>query len=319
MSEQGWRTDPNDPRKLRFWDGTGWTDFTKPNPDGGSNQQQPQFGQSPAPASARLPGQSRSASSNAHDPYAAGQQPGYLQRDVDRPGIAGQVHRFDESIAQGYGDQSFGGQVTGPAGSRMAEAGRNVFTEPTLVVSQKRKIIELTNEYAIYASDGSTIGSVVEVGQSGLRKAFRLVSDLGQFLTHRLEVRDNQQRVLLQLTRPAKVMKSSVIVQDPQGREIGRLVQRNMFGKIRFGMEANGQEVGSLNAENWRAWNFSMLDAHGTEIARVTKTWEGLLTTMFTTADNYVVNIHFDLPEPLKSLCIAAAMTIDTALKQDAR
>lgn len=398
MTEQGWQPDPNDPRKLRFRDGNGWTDFTKPNPDAAAaspaqSQSQPQFGQGTPPSQVRLPGRSTppapssapSSSSQApasppaaqsntghdpyaqqqasdpyaqqaandpysgqayrggapaqnwgappqapHDPYATqqhpqqqspqGGQPGYLQQNPQpQGGFAGQVHQFNESIAQGYGDQSFGGQMTGPAGHSQAQPGRNVFTEKTLIVSQKRKIIEVTNEYTIYAADGSTLGVVAEVGQSSMRKVLRVMTNYDQFLTHRLEVRDNAGQVLLQLTRPAKVMKSSVIVQNAQGHELGRLVQRNVFGKIRFGIEANGQEIGSLNAENWRAWNFAMLDAQGTEIARVTKTWEGLMTAMFTTADNYAVNIHYDLPEPLRSLCVAAALTIDTALKQDDR
>ena len=229
------------------------------------------------------------------------------------------MQRFKDSIAQGYGDQSFGGQVSGRVDGRQAEHGRNVFTEPVLVVSQKRKIIEITNEYAVYAQDGSQLGAVVEVGQSGMKKAVRLLSNYDQFLIHRLEVRDNAGQVLLRLTRPAKVFKSTIVVEAPNGTEIGRLVQQNVFGKIRFGLLAGGAEVGSLNAENWRAWNFAMLDASGAEVARVTKTWEGLLTTMFTTADKYVVHLHQDMPDPLRSLCIAAALTIDTALKQDSR
>ena len=62
-----------------------------------------------------------------------------------------------------------------------------------------------------------------------------------------------------------------------------------------------------------------MQDASGEEVARITKTWEGLLKTAFTTADNYVVQIHRPLEEPLRSLVIAAALCVDTALKQDDR
>jgi uncharacterized protein YxjI len=80
-----------------------------------------------------------------------------------------------------------------------------------------------------------------------------------------------------------------------------------------------GVKQGSINAENWRAWNFNIADAQGNEIARVTKTWEGIAKTMFTTADNYVVNIHRQLPEPMRSLVVASALCIDTALKQDNR
>ena len=40
---------------------------------------------------------------------------------------------------------------------------------------------------------------------------------------------------------------------------------------------------------------------------------------MFTTADNYVVQIHARLPQPLNSLVVASALSVDTALKQDSR
>jgi hypothetical protein len=92
-----------------------------------------------------------------------------------------------------------------------------------------------------------------------------------------------------------------------------------VFGKIRFSLEAGGQELGSINAENWRAWNFNIQDHAGTEVARITKTWEGLAKTLFTTADNYVVQLHTQLPQPLLSLVVAAALSVDTALKQDSR
>ena len=55
------------------------------------------------------------------------------------------------------------------------------------------------------------------------------------------------------------------------------------------------------------------------EVARVKKTWEGLARTMFTTADNYVVRIHRPLEEPLRSMVVASALSVDTALKQDQR
>jgi uncharacterized protein YxjI len=196
--------------------------------------------------------------------------------------------------------------------------GPSLYDQPVLVVSQKTKLIELTNEYAVRDAQGQQIGAVVQVGQSGLKKAVRFVSNFDQFLTHRLEVRDAT-GVLLVLTRPAKLVKSRVVVTRPDGAPVGEIVQANVFGKIRFDLVAGGQVVGAIQAENWRAWNFAILDAAGTEVARITKTWEGLARTLFTTADNYVVHVHFRLPEPLASMVIAAALTVDTALKQDDR
>jgi uncharacterized protein YxjI len=201
----------------------------------------------------------------------------------------------------------------------VAAGGGSIFTEPVLVVNQKAKLIEVTNQYAVYDQGGTQIASVSEVGQSVLKKAVRLLSDYDQFLTHRLEVRDMSGVPVLQITRPAKLLRSKVIVEKPGVGEVGRLVQQNAIGKIRFGLMAGSQQVGELRAENWRAWDFAIVDGSGTEVARIKKTWEGMAKTMFTTADNYVVRIHRELEDPLLSLVVASALTVDTALKQDSR
>jgi uncharacterized protein YxjI len=135
----------------------------------------------------------------------------------------------------------------------------------------------------------------------------------------RLEIRDAHGQPVMLLTRPGKIFKSRVIVERPDGSPVGEIVQQNMIGKINFAMMVNGQQVGAIKAENWRAWNFAIVDHTENEVARITKTWEGLAKTMFTTADNYVLQIHYQLPEPLLSLVLATALTVDTALKQDSR
>jgi len=196
--------------------------------------------------------------------------------------------------------------------------GPSLYEQPVLLVNQKTKLIELTNEYAVLDGDGQQIGAVVQVGQTAVKKAVRLFSQLDQFLTHTLEVRDARGPVLV-LTRPAKLVKSRVVVTRPDGSPVGEIVQANVFGRIRFDLVAGGQVVGAIQAENWRAWDFAITDAAGTEVARITKKWEGLARTLFTTADRYVVLVHFRLPEPLASMVIASALTVDTALKQDDR
>ena len=216
-------------------------------------------------------------------------------------------------------------QVSGEAPRRSAGigpvegGGGTIFTEPILVVNQKAKILEVTNQYAVFDQRGTQIASVSQVGQSAAKKLLRVVSSLDQFMTHKLEVRDAQGNLQLVVTRPRKIMKSTVVVEDASGREVGRIVQENMIGKIHFALESNGQTVGAIRAENWRAWNFRIEDASGTEVARITKTFEGIAKTLFTTADNYVVQLHRQLAQPLLTLVIASALSVDTALKQDAR
>lgn len=285
----GWYPDPSGTGGVRWWDGGRWTEHVQQTP--------PSTGQ-PAPPTG--PG-GPSEQQTAPEP-ASPQQP-----------LPGQATAWQQRSAM----EQLGGQQ--PPAARQPGVVRSPYTEQRMFVSQKRKLIELTNEYAIFGTDGHQIGAVTEIEQSGLKKAMRFITSFDQFMTHRIQVNDSQGQTLITLTRPAKIMKSTLIVARPDGTEIGRLVQRNVFGKIRFGMEAGGTEIGSLNAENWRAWNFAILDQADTEVARITKSWEGLLTTMFTTADNYLVDIHVPLSEPMHSLVVAAALTVDTALKQDSR
>ncbi len=197
--------------------------------------------------------------------------------------------------------------------------GRTLFDQRVLVVNQKGKLIELANEYRVFDQHGNTVGSVVQVGQSPLRRSCdSSTTSVDQYLTHQLEVRDAQGQPHLVLTRPAKFIKSKVVVHRANGQPVGEIVQQNAFGKINFGFTVQRPQDGAIKAENWRAWNFAIVDHIETEIAEH-QTWEGLARTMFTTADNYVLQIRLQLPDPLLGLVVASALTVDTALKQDAR
>jgi len=278
-----WYPDPTQRHQHRYWDGAKWTDHVSDNGVQGTDPVN-------APATT-------------------------LDRvdDALTVGNEGDPNKIREQV---YGDGKY--RSAGIQGAAF-QGGGTIFTEPILVVNQKAKLIELKNEYGIFDGNGNRLGSVSEVGQSAAKKAVRLLTSFDQFLTHRLEVTDASGQVVLRITRPAKVMKSTVIVSDGADREIGRIVQDNVFGKIHFTLQAGEHTYGSIKAENWRAWNFRIEDHTGQEVARITKTFEGVAKTLFTTADNYVVQVHAAIPQPLNSLVIASAVSVDTALKQDSR
>jgi uncharacterized protein YxjI len=276
-----WYPDPTGRHQLRYWDGTNWTEHVSTN------------------------------GATSTDPLEL--------RGLDR---------LDRAMIVGNeGDQArIQQQLTGDGKYRSAKVGEaafqgsgSIFDEPILVVNQKAKLIELNQQYGVFNANGQQIAAVNQVGQSKAKKVLRLVSNLDQYLTHKLEVTDMAGQVLLRITRPAKVMKSTVIVSDGADNEIGRVVQDNMIGKINFSLQSGGNTYGAIKAENWRAWNFRIEDSTGNEVARITKTFEGIAKTMFTTADNYVVQIHAQLAQPLNSLVVASALSVDTALKQDSR
>lgn len=75
------------------------------------------------------------------------------------------------------------GQVERAAATGAFAGGGTLFTEPVLVVNQKTKIIELTNEYAVFDAAGKQLGAVRQTGQTTLKKALRPVSSIDQFMT----------------------------------------------------------------------------------------------------------------------------------------
>ena len=209
------------------------------------------------------------------------------------------------------------GQVAKAGASGVVEGG--VMDQQVLVVNQKVKLIEVNSEFAVYDANGDQIAAIRQVGQSAFKKVLRFLGDIDQFLTHKLQFVDMGGNVLLTVTRPAKFFKSKVMITDGAGNQVGSIQQQNMIGKIRFALFAGDQNIGSLNGENWRAWNFNIQDADGNEVARITKTFEGVAKTLFTTADNYVLQIHGPLEDPLRTLVVASAVSVDLALKQDSR
>jgi len=80
---QGWYTDPHDASKLRWWDGTGWTDHTHP-PAGEAAAQ-------PAAAAATEPAAAAQPAAAAATPAAATQAQAAAQGQASSTGAGGIV------------------------------------------------------------------------------------------------------------------------------------------------------------------------------------------------------------------------------------
>jgi uncharacterized protein YxjI len=106
-----------------------------------------------------------------------------------------------------------------------------LLTRNVLVINQKAKLIELTDEYRIRDEEGNDIGYIREEGQSVVKKAARLVSDLDQVFTHRLAVYDREGAKVVELLRPRKIMKSRVEITDGRGLPVGTSCKGTCSGR----------------------------------------------------------------------------------------
>lgn len=191
----------------------------------------------------------------------------------------------------------------------------SVLQAPTIVVEQRRKFFEMRNQYRIFDETGSQIGAMEQEKQSALAFLARLGGDLDVALPVTLNVLDSDGAPILVFHKPWFSM--ALHVSKPDGMRLGTISKRIRLGKARFNLvDTSGSEVGEVRAENWRARDFGVFDAAGTEVARVTKKWRGLATEVFTDADTYVVNLNQNVSDPLRSLTLAASLAIDLVMKQ---
>ena len=201
-----------------------------------------------------------------------------------------------------------------------------IFTAPVLIVRQKTKLIEVSNEYTILDRHGESIADVRQVGQGMAKKTLRFLgTPVDRLMTFKLKVSDRDGNVLLMLTRPAKLVKSRLVVHDGEGDELGQILQENAVGMKSFSLQAGGEELGKV-VGNWSSHEFVVQDRLGTDIAHLSNTRDGLsmldllsegVYDTFSSADSYAVEILQPIDQPLRSLVVAAAVAIDVALHQE--
>lgn len=182
-------------------------------------------------------------------------------------------------------------------------------------IHQRRKFMELRNEYTLVDATGETVGTASQERQGWTAVLLRIFSDLDVVLPMELEVRDTAGQVQVAIEKPWFTW--TVSVSTPTGGHLGRISKQIRLGKARFTLEGpSGETVGEVRAQNWRARDFSVLDASGSQVANVTKKWRGLLTEAFSDADSYAVEFTPGLTEPLRTLAFASALAVDIVMKQ---
>lgn len=211
-----------------------------------------------------------------------------------------------------------------PEPAALVAGSGSIFTEPTLILLERKNALG-GDSFAVLNRAGTQVATAQQTGGKGSRMLGAALS-LGSNLSRTLEVVDAGGRVVLVVSRPAKVMKSRILVHNGQGIEIGVIRQENVVGSVDFAIECGTAKIGSITGKGALLRDqFTITDAQGTEVARIAKELPPDLATaipalvgeFLTGADSYVVEIAGPLPDPLRSLVVAAALAIDTALHSD--
>ncbi|MFO1093997.1 MAG: phospholipid scramblase-related protein [Planctomycetaceae bacterium] len=122
---------------------------------------------------------------------------------------------------------------------------------------------------------------------------------------------------VIRVQRGISLFLSKVNVFDEHDERVGGFKQKlfSIGGAFTI-LDADDQPLCELKGK-WTGWEFSFVH-NGIQLARVTKKWGGLGKELFTSADNYILEISDQVPpdNPLRILIMGSVFCIDMVLKE---
>lgn len=192
-----------------------------------------------------------------------------------------------------------------------------VLNKNLFLVKEHVGLFKAANNYDIY--DPETNEQIMVCREDRLGPITRLLrfTDWKRMTPFDIEIRTPDGTPLVQIKRGISIFLSNVEVMDGNGEVIGGFRQRLWSIGGRFDvLDRDQQPVCTLKGK-WTGWDFRFA-AGDHEFAHVTKKWSGMGKELFTSADNYILQISDDVPvdHPVRQLILAAVMCIDMVLKE---
>jgi uncharacterized protein YxjI len=132
-----------------------------------------------------------------------------------------------------------------------------------------------------------------------------------------IQIRTPDGAPVLTVKRGITIFLSRVDVLNESNQRVGGFQQKLFsIGGAFTVLGSNDQPVCELKGK-WTGWEFTFMSGN-VELAKVSKKWAGLGKELFTSADNYILQISDSVPfdNPVRMLIVGAVMSIDLVLKE---
>lgn len=192
-----------------------------------------------------------------------------------------------------------------------------LFSEPVLVVAQKREIFDTSANYMIHHPQGAPIAQVSEEASTA-KKVARFFSKLDDKLGRTLHVTDAQTgAALLTIRKDFAIALPATNVFGPDGQPVGLIAKEMSFLKPKFTLQApGGQPVATISGDFFGR-EFGIVDMNGVELTRISKRFGGL-QELFSQADTYAVQMLQNVQGPFRALILATCIAVDIVLHENA-
>ena len=193
----------------------------------------------------------------------------------------------------------------------------NVLNHNLFLVKEHLGLFKAANNFDIYDPEsGDLILECREDKLGWLTKLLRF-TDYKRHTPFHIELRQPGGPTLISVRRGVSILVSTVRVYGQSDSLLGVFKQKllSIGGKFSV-LDPQDQPLFELKG-NWTGWDFRFLK-NDAELARVSKQWAGLGKELFTSADNYMLEISDQVPQndAARALILAAVMCIDMVLKE---
>ena len=192
-----------------------------------------------------------------------------------------------------------------------------VFNKNLFFVKEHVGMFKAANNYDIY--DPETNEQIIHCREEKLGFFTKILrfTDYKRLTPFNVELKEPDGPTLISVKRGVTFFRSVVDVLDASGNRIGYFKQKLLSIGGKFELYTDSDEYLCTLKGKWTSWEFSFI-REDKLFAKVTKKWAGLGKELFTSADNYVLQIDESVPEdnPIRPLVIGAVMCIDMVLKE---
>lgn len=182
-----------------------------------------------------------------------------------------------------------------------------------LVLHRPAIVCRFRTEYAVLDEHEARIGTLTESRPTAVGARLGLaVADL-PLLPVSLELQDSSGTSVLRMSKSWGRTVTHVTRGD--GSPLGCVRRRLRLGRPRFDLVSEDRRVGELRGQTWRATAFTVIDMHGTELARAQKHRPPVKDQdPAADTDRYVIRIGHCAAEPLRSFAVGAILALDTVV-----
>jgi uncharacterized protein YxjI len=193
----------------------------------------------------------------------------------------------------------------------------DVLTRNLYLVKEHVGLFKAANNFDVFEPEtGERILECREEKLNPITKLLRF-TDFKRMTPFNVEIRRPGGQPLIRVSRGFCFFLSKVKVFDENDRQIGSFKQKLLSVGGSFDVLDPDDQVLCTLKGKWTGWDFRFMSGD-VEFAHVTKKWSGLGKELFTSADNYMIQISESVPEenPVRSLILAAVVCIDMVLKE---